>query len=111
MRNYPLIALFFLFIGKVYAQGEYHFELVTANDGLPHNEVTQIASDRAGFLWIATTEGLSRYDGTSFVTYKRNLRDSTTLLSNMIGSLAVDRRGMIWCGTHEGLSAFDPVSG
>lgn len=35
-------------------------------DGLPHDEVTSVRQDRAGYLWVATTGGLSRFDGVHF---------------------------------------------
>ena len=41
----------------------------TTADGLPHDRVKRIGQDRRGFLWFATTEGLARFDGRSFVTY------------------------------------------
>lgn len=38
-------------------------------DGLPHDRVKHVRQDRLGFLWLCTTEGLSRFDGREFVTY------------------------------------------
>lgn len=122
MAAKPIIRYFSYFFiclvwfgGDLFAQNEpdagYVFEQITTKDGLPHNEVNSIVKDHAGFLWIATSEGLCRYDGTSFVTYKLNPNDSSTLLSNMVVTLAVDSKGILWCGTHDGVSAFDPVHG
>lgn len=38
-------------------------------DGLPSYNIKQILKDRKGFLWIATQDGLSRFDGISFLPY------------------------------------------
>src|SRR4030095_5410500 len=38
-------------------------------DGLAHGEVTSIYQDRKGYIWFSTREGLSRFDGYSFVNY------------------------------------------
>jgi two-component sensor histidine kinase/ligand-binding sensor domain-containing protein len=88
-----------------------HFDLMTVRDGLPYNTVTCMVKDKLGFMWIATLEGLSRYDGTSFITYKNNPRDSSTLLSNQVWSIAVDSKGNIWGATGLGAFCFNPVTG
>jgi ligand-binding sensor domain-containing protein/signal transduction histidine kinase len=41
----------------------------TTVDGLPHNRVNQMIRDSSGFLWLCTPNGLSQFDGTTFVTY------------------------------------------
>ena len=38
-------------------------------DGLPHDEVTSVRQDRAGYLWLATAGGLARFDGVHFDDY------------------------------------------
>ncbi|MCQ2235773.1 MAG: SpoIIE family protein phosphatase [Bacteroidales bacterium] len=70
----------------------------TATIGLPNNYVYDIAQDRDGFLWMATSDGLSRYDGVSLVTYT----EADSLSSNYVSSLVVDTEGNIWCGHGDG---------
>ncbi|KAA0989095.1 ligand-binding sensor domain-containing protein [Dyadobacter aurulentus] len=41
----------------------------TDEDGLPQNSIKGISSDRNGFIWVATEEGISRYDGRRFVNF------------------------------------------
>jgi signal transduction histidine kinase/ligand-binding sensor domain-containing protein/DNA-binding response OmpR family regulator len=76
---------------------------------LPYPVVTCIGQDHFGFLWVGTQEGLARYDGTSFLIFKHNHRDSNSLLSNYISDLATDGKGNIWCITSEGASVYDPI--
>jgi signal transduction histidine kinase/ligand-binding sensor domain-containing protein len=42
----------------------------TVADGLPTDNVNCVVTDRDGFLWICTTAGLARFDGTRFATYR-----------------------------------------
>lgn len=78
----------------------------TISDGLAHNGVTDIMEDSRGFIWIATYEGLNRYDGYRFVTYKNRL-DKHILASNRVRTLREDPKGTIWIGTDEGISIYD----
>ncbi len=112
--------VFFLFIsvflraqsaGSLTVSPDIHFNVLGAKEGLAYNTVLAIVKDHQGFLWIATPEGLSRYDGTSFITYKHNPHDSITVMSNHINDLAIDSNGMLWGSTSDGLFRFNPVSG
>ena len=42
----------------------------TTDDGLAHARVRRIVRDPRGFLWFCTIDGLSRFDGAEFVTYR-----------------------------------------
>jgi ligand-binding sensor domain-containing protein/putative methionine-R-sulfoxide reductase with GAF domain/anti-sigma regulatory factor (Ser/Thr protein kinase) len=48
---------------------EYFFKQINQADGLLHNEVRSITQDKKGYIWIASNNGLQRYDGASFVNY------------------------------------------
>ena len=50
----------------------------TVADGLPSNRINAIAQDRAGYLWIATSDGLARFDGVAFRVWRaeQGLRDN-----------------------------------
>ena len=58
-------------------------------DGLPSNRVSGMVEDQAGYLWIATTDGLARYDGTGFQTW----RGEDGLPDARLWSIAIDSRG------------------
>ncbi|KAA2245735.1 hypothetical protein F0L74_07220 [Chitinophaga agrisoli] len=51
------------------AQDPYTINHFTDQDGLPQNSVKAIAPDENGFLWLATENGLARFDGSRFLTF------------------------------------------
>ena len=73
-------------------------------DGLPSNRVNALAEDRQGYLWIATRDGLARYDGLGF----RVWRVEHGLGDNYVWSVHVDAEDRVWAGTrYGGLSMLD----
>jgi signal transduction histidine kinase/DNA-binding response OmpR family regulator/ligand-binding sensor domain-containing protein len=89
----------------------FHFNHLTTADGLPTNNVlSRVCRDSKGFVWIGTANGLSRYDGYSFKTYRNILNDSSSISSSMIFMVKEDSRHRLWVGTYDaGLSIYDPV--
>lgn len=75
-------------------------------EGLAHFVVNRIVRDSRGFMWFCTREGLSRYDGYGFTTY----RASDGLPSSHITDILETPEGLYWIGTLEGLVLFDPAA-
>lgn len=75
------------------------------DSGLPHNSVTAITQTQDGYLWIATEEGLARFDGVRFVVFDKE--NTPGLRSNQISALVSDTDNTLWIGTSGGgLSKF-----
>lgn len=72
----------------------------TSRDGLPHNSVRDLAQTPDGQLWLATWEGLVRYNGQDFTAFDRSTRPA--LLDNGVGALHVDRAGGLWLSDSRG---------
>lgn len=88
------------------------FDRFTSEHGLSDNYVLCIAQDRRGFMWFGTRDGLNRYDGYSFVTFRHRPGDPTSLPDGSIKCLYEDRLGRLWIGTHSGgLALMDNVTG
>lgn len=88
------------------------FETLGVEDGLPSSRVYEVVEDRSGFLWIATAEGLARYDGVEFRVWRRDPADPGSLPANDVQTVFVDREDRVWLGTVDGgLSLFDRAEG
>ena len=77
---------------------------LTVADGLPSNRINDIAEDAFGYLWIATSDGLARYDGIAFQVWRvgQGLRD------NNVWAVHVDAHNRVWVGTsNAGLAMLD----
>lgn len=95
---------------NIFAQ-KIFFQRLSTEDGLSNNLINDILQDKNGFLWIATDDGLNRYDGYEFKIFRNNPSDSNSLSDNSIWSLAEDKSGRLWIGTKTGwLNCYDPVS-
>ena len=67
--------------------------------------------DKQGFLWIATEEGLSRFDGSNFLSFHRQPGKPDSLSSNVITDIAIAENGIIWLTTDGGgVNRLDPVT-
>ncbi|MDC0584356.1 response regulator [Bacteroidales bacterium] len=77
----------------------YAFESITANDGLSQNYINYIHQDAQGFMWFATNDGLDRYDGYEFKTYRFNADNGNGLNSNLINHITEDKYRNIWVAT------------
>lgn len=106
-------ALVFLFCNcpsRCYGQNqELKFKHFTKAEGLSGSNITCIGQTADGYLWIGTTDGLNKFDGYSFHTYKNDPLDSTSIADNTISALLVDSDNNLWIGTPEnGLSRYVP---
>ncbi|PHK98891.1 hypothetical protein CGL56_10545 [Neolewinella marina] len=80
-------------------------ERLTISEGLPHNGVSSMLVDSRGYLWVATFDGLARYDGYDVDVYQ-NLPDRKMLVSNRIRNIREDKRGNLLLGTDDGVSVY-----
>lgn len=109
--NMKTVYCLFFLLGSVFAytlKGQItkniQFHNIQKTDGLPSNTVNKVIKDNLGFIWIATNDGLCRYDGPNqieiFRTNPKN--DQNSLASNNIRTLYADSKGNLWIGTRLG---------
>ncbi len=79
-----------------------HLERHTSSSGLSNNSIMDIHQDKFGFLWVATADGLNRYDGYEFTTFQHHANDSTSLADNWLHALSQTRTGELLVGTQKG---------
>jgi ligand-binding sensor domain-containing protein/serine phosphatase RsbU (regulator of sigma subunit) len=101
------LLLFLLPISSLIGQQKYNFEHISIPDGLSNAQVWDILQDKYGFLWIATSDGLNRYDGYNFKIYKNDPSNKTSLPNNTVSALMIDSDGIMWVGTSSGFSKYD----
>ena len=75
---------------------EYLFNHLGSRNGLVSNEVMSVQQDAKGFIWIATLNGLQRYDGRRFLTFFHMPGDSTSLPSSAVHYIYIDKKDRLW---------------
>lgn len=103
-----LFVLVFVIAMPCFLQGQEYFRVknVSVEDGLSQSSTRSLIQDDRGFLWIGTNDGLNRYDGNTFKTYRAEAGDSTTLPSSYISCLKQDSHGNLWIGYAGGISTY-----
>jgi ligand-binding sensor domain-containing protein len=83
------------------------FERISISEGLSQSYVYDIVQDKNGFIWIATQDGLNRYDGKNFVYYRHDRTNKDSIAGNFIRKLFIDNNNNLWVGTNSGLSRYN----
>jgi signal transduction histidine kinase/ligand-binding sensor domain-containing protein len=107
IKNIFNIHFLLVFLSTTITAQEIKFEYITPNDGLSQSSVNTILQDRSGFMWFGTSSGLNRFDGSTFVIYYANVKDSASIVGNSISTLYEDKQGNIWVGTDNGISFYN----
>src|SRR5512145_2514420 len=85
------------------------FDHLNIEQGLSQSSVNVIFQDSRGFMWLGTEDGLNRYDGYTFKTYKPDPDVPESLSDRWITAIVEDAEGYLWIGTRQGgLNRFDP---
>ncbi|MBN2613043.1 MAG: response regulator [Bacteroidales bacterium] len=88
-------------------QNQMKFRHITIDNGLSSNRVISICQDNYGYMWIATFNGLNRYNGIDFRVYYHHAGNPHSLPSNLIFKVFCDSKGRVWIGSRQGLSYYD----
>lgn len=85
-------------------------DMFNLKNGLPNNGVTSLLQDSKGYIWIGTYDGLTRYNGHSFVTFTNTI-NSKIFQSNRVRSLFEGNNLDIWIGTDFGVTRYNYRTG
>lgn len=77
-------------------------------DGLSQGVVNSVIQDDLSLMWLATEDGLNRFDGYSFKIFRYNPDDRKSISDNFIQHLYRDNTGRLWVSSRKGLLQFDP---
>ncbi len=72
------------------------FSKLTKKEGLASDILFHTVQDKAGYLWIATQNGLQRYDGNRFITFRHIPGDSTSIADDVVSHLYIDSKNRLW---------------
>lgn len=88
------------------------FETLTIRQGLSNSYITSILQDQRGLIWIATTDGLNRYNGYEFTLFRHDPFESTSMAGNWVAEITEDGSQHIWLRLGiGGLDRLDPATG
>ncbi len=94
----------FLFASNLIFAERLPVKIYTSADGLGSGFVDSIYRDSRGFMWFSTRDGLSRFDGSRFVTYQIGEKDTSPGVENIYET----RAGIFWISTTGGSYRFNP---
>lgn len=80
----------------LFSQSQITFRQLSITNGLSQNSAISVSQDSTGYLWIATQDGLNRYDGRSFTTFPYTFVDITKPDYSNLGKVYTDRQGGVW---------------
>ena len=81
--------------------------LLSVGDGLSSSTVNALYQDRRGDIWIATDNGLNRYDGLTIHTYKHDTSDPHSIAHNTLRTFMEDGQGRLLVGGQRGIQYYD----
>ena len=108
------ISLLIVFISSFFiniSAATLHFEKFQSLETLPTNEIQQLYTDREGYVWLATSSGLFRFDGYKSVIYKSNFHTPDLLVNNTINCVVEDYDNNLWIGTMKGVNRLNKKTG
>lgn len=96
-------------IGYATAQSQFN-QLLSSDKGLSSTLIGDVMQDRNGNLWIATENGLNKYNGVKLRNYFHDISDPHSLASNYVRDVFEDRDGNLFIGTYYGIQIYDPAT-
>jgi PAS domain S-box-containing protein len=97
-----LLIVFFIFFAANLSSQSLHIKNYTIDDGLPSTQTWCSLQDSKGYVWFGTSNGLVKYNGKEFFTYKV----SDGLVSSVVLSL-LEYKDDIWIATDNGISRYN----
>ena len=104
MKNKLFLLLFFMCSLCARAQMG---KLFDADKQMSSSFTTQVYQDRDGFIWVATRNGLNRYDGYKFHIFKKEMKQNYGMASNYVNCMMQDHQGLFYFGMYGALQTFD----
>jgi len=91
-------------------QKAFKVQRVSLSEGLSQSVVNDVIQDNDGYIWLATEDGLNRFDSYEFKVYRHDHKNPKSLHENWVVSLIEEPGFGIWVGTVAGLSFLNPFT-
>ncbi len=111
LRHYLLICSF-IFIGIICLKGQnedIEIKVYGFEEGLTHRNVFKISQDPQGFIWIATINGLNKFDGHSILQYSSNNLEYN-IPYDYVSDMVIDQDSLIWMSNPNYLTMLNPFT-
>lgn len=82
----------------------------SVQDGLSQGVINSITQDEQGLIWLATEDGLNRFDGYAFKVFKNDPDDTVGLADNFVQHVFKDKHEQLWISSRKGLHHFNPLT-
>jgi ligand-binding sensor domain-containing protein/two-component sensor histidine kinase len=112
-KNHLITALLLLVVTCLQAQPphvSFTFQHISTQDGLAHRVVNDMMQDHKGYIWMATQNGLQRYDGQRFMTWHKVFGDPFSLPSDNVAKIFEDHAYNIWVVCHNGVAILNTAN-
>jgi signal transduction histidine kinase/ligand-binding sensor domain-containing protein/AraC-like DNA-binding protein len=103
LKVFSILFFYFLAINS-FCQNKRLFDF---NEGLSNSLINQVFQDHLGFIWLATEDGLNRFDGIKFTTFGQENNSANTLKANFVTAINEDKKGNLWVGQINGLQIYN----
>ena len=100
------VDILFLLPLAVYAE-DYRLQFFDDRDGLSHWRTSHVVQDSTGMTWIATWNGLNRFDGCRFCCFKTNAGDSVLTPSDKFRYIKLNRDNNLFCVVEDSIFLFN----
>ncbi|HEX8548654.1 MAG TPA: response regulator, partial [Cytophagaceae bacterium] len=110
MQVYKFIitATLFLLSNSIFPQNsDYTCKSFTSEQGLSNSTIQAVTQDKNGFIWVATYDGLNKFDGVSFQEYRHKKDRKNSLSSNFINNVFCDSKKRLWIANTKGLDLYN----
>ena len=112
---FSFIFIFFIFFTlfiQIYPQkAKITFEHFTPEQGMSSYIAPCMIQDKEGYLWFGTYDGIDRYDGNTFTSFKNEPGNNSSINSGSVQAIYEDKAGNFWFGTSLGLEKLDRMTG
>lgn len=105
-RLIGILLILLLSMSPIFVFGQ-KIRFYNSEQGLPSTLIHRVSQDNHGYIWLATENGASYFDGMRFTTFRYEHNKPGTLANDITKVIYTDSRGVTWVGTSFGLQIFD----